>query len=102
VSNYEEMRAKMIKQTRREILRVVGLQYAMMPMSFETLCGGLTHLELPGEQPVMNDLTYLCERGYVRWTNARQMMPWKERLYELTAKGKDFIDRIEHDAALEP
>ena len=102
MSSYEEMRAKMIKQTRREILTTLAIQYAMEPMSFETVCSALAHLELPGEQPVMSDLTYLCERGYVRWTNVRQMMPWRERMYRLTAKGKDVVDRIDVDPSLEP
>ena len=102
MSTYEEMRAKMIKQTRREILTTLALEYTWMPMSFETICSALVHLEIPGEQPVMSDLTYLCERGYVRWTNERAMMPWKARMYKLTAKGKDFCDRIVSDLALEP
>jgi len=102
MTTYDDMRAKMIKQARREILTTLALQFSGQSMSFETVCSALLHLELPGEQPVMNDLTYLCERGYVRWTNERAMMPWKERMYKLTAKGKDFCDRIVSDPALEP
>ncbi len=102
MSTYEEMRAKMIKQARREILTTLALQFSEQSMSFETICSGLEHLELPDKQPVMNDLTYLCERGYVRWTNEKAMLPWKARMYKLTAKGKDFCDLILGDPLLEP
>ena len=102
MSSYEEARASMIKRTRREILRALAAMYTIGPFGFEEVCRALTHLELPDDQAVKNDLTYLCERGYVRWSNERAMLPWKDRLYKLTAKGKDFCDRIVGDPTLEP
>jgi hypothetical protein len=102
VSTYEEARAKMIKQTRREILAALAVMYGIGTMTFASICAALTHLELPDEGVVKSDLTYLCERGFVRWTNERALMGWSLRVYKLTAKGKDIHDLIEHDPALEP
>ena len=102
MNTYEELRAKMIKQTRREILRSLAIMYHIGPFGFEAICSALTHLELSNVEVVKNDMTYLCERNYVRWINERAMMPWKERMYRLTATGKDVVDRIEIDPTLEP
>lgn len=102
MSTYEEVRAQMIKKCRREMLGVLALMYRSVPMGFEEVCNALVHLELPDVGCVQDDLTYLCERGYVRWTNEKPMLPWKHRLYKLTAKGKDVYDRIERDPNLEP
>ncbi|MEK6798017.1 MAG: hypothetical protein AABZ12_03550 [Planctomycetota bacterium] len=102
MSSYEEARARMIKQTRREILSALALMYESQPMGFVQVCAALTHLELPDESYVKKDLTYLCEKGYVRWVNEGRMTPWHERFYKLTASGKDIVDRIDVDATLEP
>ena len=102
MSTYEEARARMIKQTRREILTALAVMYSIESLSFDEICRALTHLELADDQVVKNDLTYLCERGYVRWTNERKMMPWKDRFYKLTAEGKDVHDKIQVDPRLEP
>ena len=102
MNSHEEGRAKMIKQCRREILGALAIMYSIGPFSFESICSALTHLELPDDTCVKNDLTYLCERGYVRWTNEKPLMTWKTRLFKLTARGKDVHDRIEADPTLEP
>lgn len=100
--NADDARAAMIKQTRREILAVLNVMYHIGPFSFPAICGGLAHLELPDDQCVQRDLTYLCEKGYVVWTNERAMMPWKDRMYRLTAEGNEMAERIDRDPALEP
>lgn len=102
MSSYEEARALMIKKTRREILTVLNCMYHIGPLGFEEVCQSLTHLELPDVQVVKDDLIYLCERAYVRWTNERAMLPWKDRLYKLTAEGKDVHLKIQVDPRLEP
>jgi len=100
--NEDQARAAIIKQTRREILRALNMMYAIGPLSFESICAALSHLELPGEAYVRNDVKYLCEKGYAQWTNERPMLDWPLRLYQLTATGKELVDKITVDPTLEP
>jgi len=100
--NTDDARPAMIKQTRREILTVLNIMYHIGPFSFQSICSGLAHLELPDDACVQRDLTYLCEKGYVAWTNQRVMMPWNRRMYRLTAQGNEMAERIDTDPALEP
>ena len=102
MNEYREARAAMIKQTRREILKVLNTMYQIGPFAFDSVCGALTHLVLPDDECVKRDLTYLIEKGYVRWTNERAMMPWGKRVYKLTARGNEIAESIETDPALEP
>ena len=102
MSSYEELRAMQIKKCRRDLLSALGTMYAINPLDFHSLCMALAHLELPDDLVVKQDLMYLIEKGYVRWTNENKFMPWKERIYQLTARGKEIVDRIAKDAALEP
>lgn len=98
---YEETRAIEIKQTRREILSVLELVYQGSPFGFEAICFSIAHLELADEAYVEKDLQYLCDKGYVRWTNKGKMIPWSKRFFKLTAAGKELVDRIATDPALE-
>lgn len=100
--NADDARAAMIKQTRREILAVLNIMYAIGPFKFGPLCEALTHLELSDDEVVKRDLTYLIDKGYVKWTNEAKRMPWAERAYKLTAQGNEIADKIEVDSALEP
>lgn len=102
MNSYEEMRAKVIKQARRDLLEALGILYTVGPAKFDTLCGALTHLELPDDTYMKADLTYLIDKGYVEWTNAGPLIAWRHRLYRLTAKGKEIVDRIAKDSMLEP
>lgn len=101
--NEEQAKAAMIKQTRREILRALNLMYYIGPLSFEALCGALRHLQLPDDQCVKRDLVYLVDKDYVDWANSdNAYMPWRQRLYKLTARGNEIANRIDTDPALEP
>lgn len=91
-----------IKQSRREIISVLNTMYHIGPLNFESLCGSLVHLELPDDECVKRDLTYLCEKGYVQWVNAGGYIPWKKRQYKLTARGNEFAENMISDPALEP
>ncbi len=102
MTHWEQGRTARIKQARREVLRVLNAMYGIGAFSFECICSSLVHLELPDDECVKKDLTYLCEKGYVRWTNEQTMLPWKQRMYSLTAKGNEIANRIEIDPALEP
>ena len=44
MSTYEEMRAKMIKQTRREILTTLAIEFSGENMNYRTICSALAHL----------------------------------------------------------
>lgn len=100
----EQGRTADIKQTRREILDVLNTMFAIGPFSFEAICSALVHLELPDDECVKRDLTYLCEekKAYVKWTNERPMLRWAKRMYRLTAKGNEFVENMISDPALEP
>lgn len=97
-----EARAARIKMARREILRVLLTMYPIGPFDFGSICGSLAHLELPDNECVKSDLLYLCDKGYVRWTNKKPQTPWSDRLYKLTANGNEIANRIQTDPALEP
>lgn len=97
------IKAAAIKESRREVLRVLNVMYHIGPFGFEAICGALLHLQLPDKQCVMRDLTYLADKGYVEWTNrGRGFVPWKERVYRLTAKGNEIAAEITEDPALDP
>jgi len=98
----EEAKAAGIKHARRELLAVLNVMYHIGPFAFSSICEALTHLELPDDECVKRDLTYLCEKGYVRWTNEQAYTPWAKRLYKLTAAGNEIASRIDKDPALEP
>ena len=98
----DHARAAMIKQCRREILRALNVMLHIGPLSFEGVCGALLELQLPDNECVKRDLVYLIEKRYVRWTNEAQYMPWKDRLFALTAAGSEQADKIGSDPALEP
>jgi len=100
--SYEQMRTARIKQTRRDLMEALGAMYGIGPADFAMLCNALTHLELPSVEYVKQDLVYLIDKGYVRWTNEKNFTLWKDRLYSLTARGKEIVDRIASDSALEP
>lgn len=102
MSTYEQLRAAMIKKCRRDLLHALGIMYGIGTMGFESICHALTHLELPDDTVVKQDLMYLIDKGYVRWTNEKNFLPWKDRMYQLTARGKEIVDRIAMDEALEP
>jgi len=96
------LRAAMIKQARRELLRVLNQVYYAGPVSFAVICEALVHLELPDDECVKRDLTYLEEKSYVRCTSPGDYVPWKKRMFRITAKGTEIADAIEKDEALEP
>lgn len=98
----EQLRAAAIKKARREIIGVLNTLYSMGPFGFPDLCMALTHLELPDDECVRRDLIYLCEKGYVRWTNKKPFTPWAKRMYKLTATGNEVAEKIASDPALEP
>ena len=98
----EQARAMAIKQARRELLCVLNTMYHIGPLSFPAICGALVHLELPDDECVKRDLIYLCEKGYVMWTNRRALQPWEQRMYRITAPGNEMAERIDTDPALEP
>ncbi len=100
--NAEEAKAAMIKQARREILRALKTMYHIGPFGFESICMALLHLQLPDEECVKCDLTYLIDKGYVEWTNEKRFQQWSRRLYKLTATGNEIANRINVDPALEP
>lgn len=102
MSSYEEMRAKAIKQARRDLLEALNIMYRVGPTKFDTLVASLTHLELPDDSCVKADLTYLIDKGYVEWTNEGPLIAWHHRAYKLTAAGKEWADGILRDPALEP
>lgn len=94
-----ETRARMIQQTRQEIM-VALLHTRRLPFRFDMLCHALLHLNLPDDEVVKTDLDYLIGKGYVRWTNQDDYMPWSRRMFELTTKGDEVANRITHDPAL--
>lgn len=102
MASYEEVRALMIKKCRRDMLDALNTMYGIGPFDFVSLCNALTHLELPDDICVKQDVMYLIDKGFVRWTNERNFMPWKDRMYQLTARGKEFVDKIAKDPALDP
>lgn len=95
----DELRARMIQQTRREIMRALCLVYPV-PFSFPSLRDSLVELNLPDADVIKRDLVYLMDKGYVEWTNRRDYMGWDQRLYKLTASGNEVANRILHDPAL--
>jgi hypothetical protein len=97
-----QARAAMIKQCRRQVLSALNVMLHIGPLSFEGLCGALLDLQLPDNECVKRDLVYLIEKGYVKWTNEAQFMPWKDRMFALTAAGSEQADKIASDPALEP
>lgn len=99
----DDARAAMIKATRREILQVLNVMYSIGPFDFPSICASLLHLELPDDECVKRDLTYLIDKGYVRWTNpGKGFVAWAKRLYKLTATGNEMANEITTDPALEP
>ena len=98
----DQARAARIKEVCREILGVLNVMYGIGPFSFESICHGILHLELPDDVCVKKDLTYLVDKGYVKWTNQRTMMPWAKRVFKLTARGNEIANKISEDPALEP
>jgi hypothetical protein len=54
------------------------------------------------DECVKRDLIYLCERGYVTWINEGPYVRWSERLYKITARGNEFVERMISDPVLEP
>jgi len=97
-----EARTARIKETRRELLSVLNIMYHIGPLGFESICSSLVHLELPDDECVKRDLTYLCEKRYVRWTNEEPMQAWNKRMFKITATGNEFVERMTADPALEP
>jgi len=99
----QAIKAARIKETRREVLRALNVMYHIGPFGFDAICGSLLHLQLPDKECVQRDLTYLIDKGYVEWTNNNKaFMPWRERMYRLTATGNEVAAKITEDAALEP
>lgn len=101
MSSYEELRAMQIKKCRNDLLSALNVMYGIGNMDFPSLCMALLHLELADDTVVKQDLMYLIDKGYVRWINEKNFLPWKDRLYQLTARGKEIVDRIAKDPALE-
>jgi hypothetical protein len=99
--SYEQIRASNIKRTRLEILQALLLMYEIGPLSYVEICAALLHLELADDTVIRKDLTYLEERGYVRWENKASYVPWDKRFYKLTAAGSDIVNKIATDPALE-
>jgi|SRR3990172_5080538 len=102
MESYDQMKAARIKQSRRDLLEALNAMYGIGPADFPMLCTALLHLELPSDEYVKQDLIYLIDKGYVRWTNEANFQPWTKRLFALTARGKEIVDRIAKDPALEP
>ena len=100
--NGDQAKASMIKATRREVLAVLNDMYHIGPLGFVALCAALVHLELPDDECVKRDLTYLREKGYVMWTNEGRYVPWNKRLFKLTATGNEIASAINEDPALNP
>ncbi len=102
MNSFERMKRQHIKQTRRDLLEALNAMYGIGPAGFPMLCAALTHLELPSEDYIKQDLIYLQDKGYVRWTNEGNFTVWKDRLFTLTARGKEIVDRLATDPMLEP
>ncbi len=98
----DEARAAMIKATRRELMAALNVMYHIGPLGFEAICAALLHLQLPDDDCVKRDLTYLVDNGDVKWTNEANQQRWKNRLYKLTPQGKRKADKIDRDPTLEP
>ncbi|MCO6436532.1 MAG: hypothetical protein J5J06_05545 [Phycisphaerae bacterium] len=92
-------RARMIQQTRQEIM-IALLHTRGIPFRFDLLCHALLHLNLPDDEVVKRDLEYLAAKGYVRWTNEADYLPWSRRMFELTPAGDEVANRITHDPAV--
>jgi hypothetical protein len=76
------------------------------PATFDMVLAGVEELQVPDRQSVVRDLQNLYEKGYVQWhapagSSPQKFVPWMERLYSITAKGQDLVDRIERDPTLE-
>lgn len=100
--NTKQARAAMIKRARREIVDTLNVLYHIGPFPFPSICEALLHLQLPDDECVKRDLTYLCEKGYVEWANEAAYVPWDRREYKVTAKGNELAERMIKDPALEP
>ena len=107
MNEQEHARAQAIKVVRNTILQTLNVWSTMgKPAPFDIVWSGVVHLEVEDDALIVRDLTNLCDKGYVRcrlpsWAGRGDHVPWKKRLFELTAKGQDFVDKIERDPTLE-
>jgi len=92
-------RAQAIKKARRDLMQALALFYPVVQPDFTMLLSALPESDA---DMLRRDLAYLTDKGYVRQVHSRPNQPWSARQYELTAKGKEIVDDIVDDPALEP
>lgn len=98
--------ADRIKLIRREILVSLKAVYPAafkLDTLFRSLLGVFPELEF---DTFRQDVAYLQDKGYIERKMPRScdhpdMVPWRERWFELTASGVEIADRVRRDAALE-
>ena len=100
--NARDMRARLIQQVRRCVLRILleAYPHALEGESiFELVLE--EHPELV-ESDLERDLAYLAEadKGYVETDGPTRGVCWGERKYKLTGKGNEIATRMDHDPAL--
>lgn len=91
------IRELVIKKSRRDLLTVLKLFYPCCS-DYETLALSLPTIE---HHYLRIDLSYLLDKGYVKWSNEQPNMKWADRIYKLTAAGVETADKINKDPAIE-
>jgi len=94
----QDVRALVIKSTRRKLLETLRLLYpATVP--FYHVRAIMADVE---EHHLKVDVSYLVDKGLATRVNERGNQSWDEREFRLTAEGVEVADRIVADPALEP
>lgn len=94
--NEEQVREALIKKTRRDLLTTLKMVYPAS-FSFYDLRLTLPDVEI---RYLQIDISYLVDKGYVRWVNRSANTGWDQRDYRLTADGVETADRINKDPAI--
>ena len=94
--NENEVRALIIKRSRRELLDLLRMVY---PAS---LCYRDIRLATPTaiDRHLQVDLSYLCDKGFVKWVNKADNMEWMVKEFRITSDGVEIADYITNDPAL--
>ena len=102
MSTRNDVRATLIQQVRRCVLRILleAYPHALEGESIFELV--LERFPDSIEDDVSKDLAYLCEedKGYVETEGPTRGLSWLQRRYKLTGKGNEVANRMERDEAL--
>lgn len=92
-------KANHIKNVRFRILETLEMVYPG-PLSGAGIADAIAFLEVDDDD-LRKDLAYLCEKNYLVALAATIKHAWERRDYRLTATGKELVDRVRSDSALE-